>query len=400
MPLPRICVLCVIPQLGGAEISLLELVTRLRGQFEFHLIVPAEGSLKQTAEEAGAKVWLLPWPTALSRAGETAANGGALRLLRAAPGLGSFAVRLARLLEEINPAVFITNSIKAHLAGALARRPAKVPLVWYMRDGLEDRRVSRKLLALLASRCDLALCISQYVAGQVRQHVSQSLPATVVYNIVDLDRFQPGKSGPADLAKRSDEIWFGIVGPITPLKGHDIFLDAAEKVGRRLPKARFVVVGNNPYATQAGSDYEARLLRRVETSSLRDRVRFLGFRQDVPNVLSCLDVLVQPNRGPEGLGRSVLEAMACGVPVVAVSHWGPGELIRNGETGLLFPPLDSGALAAHMFTLGGDLALRKVLGQRAHAWIHQHLIPETLAGQFQAVLSGVLSPRQSEASLA
>jgi glycosyltransferase involved in cell wall biosynthesis len=397
MPLPKVCVLCVIPHLGGAEISLLELVARLQDRFEFHLIVPANGPLQERAEQSGAKVWLLPWPDAVSRTGETTVRSGAGQLLRSLPGLRSFTRRLERLLEEIGPSVLITNAVKAHIIGAIARRRRDVPLVWYMRDGLEQRVVSRKLLALLSRRCDLAVCISQYVAGQVRRYVSASVPAAVVYNIVDLDCFMPGLAAPVDLPKTSGEIWFGTIGAITPLKGLDIFLDAAQRVSRHLPNARFVIVGMNPYLTQAGSDYEAQLRHRVETSSLRDRVKFLGFRKDIASVLGQLDVLVQPNRGPEGLGRSVLEAMASGVPVVAVNQWGPAELIQSGETGLLFPPLDTAALAAHMLTLGTDIPLRTNLGQCARAWIHQSLVPETLARQFQAVLSGVISPRQNEA---
>jgi len=397
MPLPKVCVLCVIPELGGAEISLMELVSRLRHCFEFHLIVPGKGPLQERAEQSGAKVWLLPWPHSIYRTGESSAASAAVRLLCALPSVRSFTRQLETLLEEIGPSVLITNAVKAHIIGALARRARHVPLVWYMRDGLEQRAISRKLLALLSRRCNLAVCISQYVAGQVRRYVSATLSVAVVYNIVDLNSFAPGIAAPPDLQKHPGEIWFGTIGAITPLKGLDIFLDAAQSVSRHLPNARFVIVGMNPYATQAGSDYEARLRHRVENSSLRDCVKFLGFRKDVANVLSRLDVLVQPNRGPEGLGRSVLEAMACGVPVVAVNQWGPAELIQSGETGLLFPPLDSAALAAHMLTLGTDIPLRANLGQRARVWIHQYLVPETLARQFQAVLSGVISPRRNEA---
>ncbi len=92
--------------------------------------------------------------------------------------------------------------------------------------------------------------------------------------------------------------------------------------------------------------------RGCQNSLLRDRVKFVGFRNDVPGILSQLDILVQSNRGPEGLGRSVLEAMACGVPVIAVNKWGPAELIQNGQTGLLFAPLDTKQLASHMLRLG------------------------------------------------
>jgi glycosyltransferase involved in cell wall biosynthesis len=394
---PKIAVLCAIPDLGGAEISLLELVARLGDRYEFHLMVPAEGALKSRAEQAGARVRILPWPAALMRTGETSRRPSAAQLLRSAFSIKPFVRQLSTMLRDIQPSAFITNASKAHILGALASRPKGVPLIWYMRDGLEHRPFSRKLLSLLSRRCDFTICISHYVADQVRRHVSNALPTNIVYNIIDLNAFHPGSPAPADLSKGKDEIWFGIIGPITPLKGHDIFLDAAEKVAKRLSNAVFVIVGMNPYATQAGTEYEDHLRRRVASSSIRDRVKFLGYRKDIPNVLSRLDALVQPNRGPEGLGRSVLEAMACGVPVVTVNRWGPAEVVQDGRSGLLFPPLDSNALAARMIALGEDLSLRASLGRNAHEWIRQNIVPIDLAGHFDRILKDSIASSMKEA---
>jgi glycosyltransferase involved in cell wall biosynthesis len=359
--------------------------------------VPGEGPLKQSAEAARARVWVLPWPEAIAGMGETARRPSPARMLRSAASLRSFAGRLSELLDEIRPSVFITNAAKAHIIGSLVRKK-RVPLIWYMRDGLEDRVLSRRLLALLSWRCDLTVCISRYVAAQFREYVSASVPANVIYNIVDLSRFCPGLLPPADLHKQPDEIWYGMVGAITPLKGHDIFLDAAEIVLRALPNSTFAIVGNNPYVTEAGFLYEQQLRHRVRNSSLRDRVKFVGFRNDVPAILAQLDVLVQPNRGPEGLGRSVLEAMACGVPVIAVNKWGPAELIQDGQTGLLFPPLDTEQLATHMLMLGRNGSLRKTMGKRGYDWIQQNLVSKELAGKFDRMLSGAIASQQQEAA--
>ena len=374
---------------------MLELVAHLRGSYEFHLIVPGQGPLKERAELAGAKVWLLPWPDSLATAGETARRPNTQQMLRFATSLRSFARQVSRQLDEIGPSVFVTNSAKAHVIGALTRKRKNVPLLWYLRDGLEDRVFSRKLMALLSRRCDLTVCISRYVAAQFRHYVSKSVPAMVLYNIVDLERFHPGVLPPADIRKKPDEIWFGVVGAITPLKGHDIFLDAAESVLQQLPNAIFAIVGNNPYVTEAGSLYEEHLRQRVSNSPLlRDRVKFVGFRNDVPNVLSHVDILVQPNRGPEGLGRSVLEAMACAVPVIAVNKWGPAELIKDGQSGLLFAPLNAGQLADHMLTLGRDGSLRRTMGKRGHDWIQQNLVSKELAGKFDRILANAIVSQQ------
>ena len=132
--------LCGISGLGGAEISLLELVARLRDSYEFHLIVPGEGLLKESAEQAGATVWVLAWPDAIAGAGETARRPSAARMMRSAMCLGAFARRLSRVLDEIRPSAVVTNAAKAHVIGSLARKRKHVPLIWYMRDGLKIAR--------------------------------------------------------------------------------------------------------------------------------------------------------------------------------------------------------------------------------------------------------------------
>jgi glycosyltransferase involved in cell wall biosynthesis len=390
MQLPRIAILCAIPGLGGAEISLLELVGRLREFYEFHFIVPDAGPLQTQAERLGATVWLLHWPESIASLGETAARPGIPQLLRSAHCMRPFAQRLSSLLYRISPSLFVTNSIKAHILGAMAKRPKDVPMVWYIRDGLEQRSWSRSCLALLSSRCDLALCISRYVESQVRHYVSANIRTEILYNIVDLDRFQPSIPPAPDLHKNPEEIWYGMVGPITPLKGQDLFLTAAEKVAHELPNASFVIAGKNPYLTQAASGYEFSLRCRAASATLQGRVKFLGFRDDVPGVLAALDVLVQPNRGPEGLGRSVLEAMACGVPVVAVDKWGPSELVEHCVSGLLFIPLDTDTLASHLITLGKSPSWRKSMGEHGRCWIRKNLLPGKLINRFVEIVDRLI----------
>ena len=111
----------------------------------------------------------------------------------------------------------------------------------------------------------------------------------------------------------------------------------------------------------------------------------------MPGIFSQLDVLVQPNRGPEGLGRSVLEAMACGVPVIAVDKWGPAELIQDGQSGLLFRPLDAVGLAAHMLRLGSSGPLREMMGKRGLEWIQQNLVSKELAMKFDRILASAMA---------
>jgi glycosyltransferase involved in cell wall biosynthesis len=210
-----------------------------------------------------------------------------------------------------------------------------------------------------------------------------------VWNIVDPVRLRPGLRLPADLRKPAGTLWLGVVGALTPLKGQDVFLDAAAHVAARVPEARFLVVGGEPYRTEARLGYAATLGERVRALGLAGRVDFLGERDDAPAVIANLDVLVQPSRGPEGLGRTILEAMACAVPVVAVDRWGPREIVAHGETGLLVPPNDAAALADAMARLAGDVALRARLGEAARQWMVAHGEPMRLARAFRDALVAI-----------
>jgi glycosyltransferase involved in cell wall biosynthesis len=380
---PRIAVLETTAHVGGAQISLLELVRRLKGDPQVTLILPEDGPLHARAIEAGAEVRILTWPQKLMGAGE---GGGVGRAAFAGLALPGLARRLAGLLDEIGADVLVTNGIKAHVLGAAAQLRSRRPLFWYMRDGLEARRLSRWFLLVCARRCTGAIAISRYVEREARKILTAKVPVRVVYNIVDFERFGPAGAGSGDLHKERGEIWFGVVGSLTPLKGQDIFLEAAAEVAKALPQARFVIVGSNFYRTQAASTFEQELRRSAQRPELANRVRFLGQRDDIAGVLALLDVLVQPNRGPEGLGRAVLEAMACGVPVIAVDRWGPAELIEDGRTGLLTPHLDARALAERMIALGRDSGRRAQLAAAASIWVRETLEPERLVCAFRDFL--------------
>lgn len=386
----RIGVLEPIAHAGGAEISMLELVRSLGGDPQFVVILPEDGPLRAKALAAGAEVRILKWPARVMRAGERAGSSRLQKWLRAAlaltamPGL---ARRLAVLLDDIGADLLLTNGIKAHVLGAIAQLDSKRPLIWYLRDGLEGRTMSALALRVASVRCHGAIAISRYVEKESRHILSSSTPVNVIYNLVDFARFHQDAAPAGDLVKADGEIWFGIVGAVTPLKGQDLFLEAAAIVAERLPQARFLIIGGNFYRTELSTDFDRRLQALAAGPSLQGRVRFLGPREDIPAILRRLDVLVQPNRLPEALGRSILEAMACGVPVIAADRWGPAELIQDGRTGLLSPVLDVQALVNNMLLLGENAARRAAIGAAAEIWVRNELDPEKILGRARTFFS-------------
>jgi glycosyltransferase involved in cell wall biosynthesis len=140
------------------------------------------------------------------------------------------------------------------------------------------------------------------------------------------------------------------------MKGQDVFIRAAAGLARRFDDLFFVLVGDGDNRR----DYETL----VEQLGLRDRVLFLGWRRDVPNVLANLDVVVLPTVNDfEGTPLAVIEALAANKPVVATDVGGVSEVIRDGETGRLIPIKDPAAIVAAVGSLLDDPRRAQVMSQ-------------------------------------
>ncbi len=157
----------------------------------------------------------------------------------------------------------------------------------------------------------------------------------------------------------------GVFGRLAGWKGQNIFLTALASV----PDAKGVIVGD---ALFGEDEYAAALYRQVETSGLTDRVKFLGFRRDVPALMSAMDIIVHSSVAPEPFGRVVVEGMMAGRPVVASAAGGVLEIIEDERSGFLYEPGNAKALAAVMLRVMAEPELAFAVAQagRQHARLH------------------------------
>jgi glycosyltransferase involved in cell wall biosynthesis/peptidoglycan/xylan/chitin deacetylase (PgdA/CDA1 family) len=173
------------------------------------------------------------------------------------------------------------------------------------------------------------------VSDALRQHlISQGFRTnriTVVRNGVDPERFRPGDRIEArrEFGLDPDQTVFAVVGRIARRKGLEMLMEVFAEVFKRLPGARLLVAGTGPL--------EPTVRAQVKELQLDDAVRFVGFRTDVRPVFAAADCLVMPSE-TEGLGLSLLEAMASGRPAIVTDSGGPREVVRDTETGILIPP--------------------------------------------------------------
>lgn len=169
-------------------------------------------------------------------------------------------------------------------------------------------------------------------------------------------------------------------------KGHDTFLAAAAIVAAEAPRARFLLAGHR-------TDGE-RMRQMIEREGLTGRVVQAGYRTDVPEIIAALDVSVNAPRAGEGLSGAVRESLAVGRPVVATDVGGNREIVRDGETGILVPPDDPGALARAVLSLIRDPEGGRKLAEAGARFVRENLTVERMVEATERLYDQILTERR------
>ena len=377
----RVLVVSTSPQVWGAERSLLGLAPLLEEQGVRLALASPPGRLSEawSALDLPHVEFAVPGRTGLRATG--GGRPGVRELAREVASTGRSARRLAQLAREVD--VVHSNSLWGHLdcavAGRIARRPVVLELHDLVRPGL-GRIVLRMAVRLASS----AMAVSQAVADTVGPDLDC---LRVIPQAVDPERFHPGPpdaSWRARLSSQPDEPIVGVVGRVDPEKGIRTVVQAMTMLVGPARCSHLAVVGA---PSLDDGTYEAQL-REEASTLLGDRSRFVGPVTEVPAVLRSLDVLVNASTS-EPFGLSVLEAQACGVPVIGTDAGGIPEFVTDGETGLLVAPGRADALAAGLNRMLGAPELRQELATAArHGVVARHTLAaraEAVAGMYRAL---------------
>jgi glycosyltransferase involved in cell wall biosynthesis len=375
-------------RMSGAEYSLLELAGGLAGELECELACP-EGPLASEALRRGLAVHRIR------------GTDGSLRLHprhtpAALADIARAAGEIRRLARGRRVDLVHANSIRAGLAAGPGRlRPstaplgrvrsttAAPPLVTHVRDCLPAGRVSESTKGLLGRLSTVLIANSRYTRERGVAPAAQGR-TEVVYSPVDLDRFDPERldrerfdpeAARCALGLDPRAPVLGVVAQVTPWKGQ---LDAVRALGQldgSHDDATLLLVGS-PKFTSAATRYDnvaylAEIRREIAALGLGRRVRLLGEREDVPEVMRALDVLLVPS-WEEPCGRSVLEGMAMGVPVLATARGGPAEIVRDGRDGRVLAPRDPRGWARVVAELLGNPAGTAAMGASARVRAREH----------------------------
>jgi glycosyltransferase involved in cell wall biosynthesis len=326
---------------GGAERMLLDLAQHVGPDWQ-----PVVGVMKSG--------WL--------RANATAA--GIPCVMLQGDGLGDVGV-LGSLVEAIaahDVAVIHAHEFYMALVGAAGSLATGVPLVVTVhgKHYYPDRRRRQAIYRLIARQAATLVTVSQDLRRFFCQTTRTPLDRVgVIYNGIAL-RSPAERSrnlGLLDAARipRSARI-VGAVGNLYPVKGHLDLIRAARTIVARRPETHLIILGR-------GAEHDT-LLAEASALGIADRVHLLGYREDVAQWLTVMDVFAMPSRS-EGLPLSLLEAMGTGLPAVVTGVGGMVEVVRDGETGFVVPTGDVEELADRIAFLLGDPARTATMGAAA-----------------------------------
>lgn len=274
---------------------------------------------------------------------------------------------LFSLLRRWRPDIVHTHMAKAGFVGRLAAWLAGVPVIVHsyhgtVLSGYFDPMRSAAFSFLERSVGSLTTAVVVPSARLRNELAARRItsPARMVEIPVgiDLEPFRGARAGTlrAELGLGPDDPLVGVVARLVPIKGVDVFLDAAALVAANRADVTFVVAGDG--------ELHASLVARAERLGIGARVCWLGWRADVASVYADLDIVVMSSWN-EGVPVSLIEALATGRPVVATSVGGVPDVLADGENGVLVPPGDAAAIAAWVTSLLDDRARAATLGQRA-----------------------------------
>lgn len=382
---------------AGAEVvveNFLQSLSQRTTGIEIHLIAPVDQPLYEVAKSLGFITHKWSFPRYLS----TSVEINNRRFFNPVATFVDFllvfyqAFMLRRLLRKEKISVIYSGSMMAHILCSFVGIFTATKVVCHIQDIVSPkllRGIGRSFLrALLRAGADSVVVPTHAVAEPL-------LPNERVEVIplgLDLQRFSPEipSSFRSELQVPPDVMLVGAVGRLTYWKGQHVLLDAVEHLGAPGAKARIVIVGD---ALTNDGTYRDQLHSYVRTQGLDDQVTFTGFRKDVANILRALDVVVVPSVMPDPSPLAVLEAMACGKPVLGSRIGGIPELIVQGETGLLFESGDAQQLAECILTLLRDPGMRDEYGKAGRKRIEERYTLEQFTANLSAIFLSLASSK-------
>jgi len=317
-------------KLGGAELCLIDIAKPYRNHSLVGLF--ADGDFRNLLQQNQIPVEVLTTQAIQVRKQSS--------LLQAVGSLGQLVPliqRVVRIAAEYD--LIYANTQKALVVGAIASFFTRRPLVYHLHDILSPEHFSQTNLQVaitLANRAaSLVIANSQASKEAFLQAGGRAEIVEVVYNGFEVKNYQSCAADTKQLREHlggERQYLIGHFSRLAPWKGQHILIAALTQCP---PNVTAMFVGDALFGEQ---DYVQELHRQVRTLGLENRVKFLGFRTDIPQLMAACDLVAHTSIAPEPFGRVIVEGMLCGRPVVVAKAGGAVELVEHGMSGFLVTP--------------------------------------------------------------
>ena len=358
----------------------------VRDGAEVIVAAPQEGAALAALRTLGADGVVLPPPPSLAKYGGGVLRSGVLGGVRSAIDLLRYNLQVASFLRSRRIDVVYANCVRAAMSCGLGARLSGTPLLLYVKGALANPLIDR--LSLLLAHKVLFFCAANRDDRYPR--MIRLIRRKVGILKIGLD---PGTVRAAaarghtglrsELGLDEGTINTAVIGQLYPPKGQHFAIEALAVLRREIPNLRLYLLGDE--VIKEHREYRNELDDLITRLGVGDAVRFTGWRTDVLDVVSQMDIIIHPSLA-EGFGRAVLESMALGRPVIASRVGGLREAIRDGENGCLVAPGDVDAIISRWRQLAADPKLRARLGQAATATVMADYLMADKAREFSAAL--------------
>lgn len=348
---------------GGAPLALLETIRRMdRDCFDIHLVV---GQTEDGARDLDVSMMQFDLPII-----EVPSMRRSVHPVRDLIAL----YQLVRLISTGNYDLVHTHTSKAGLLGRIAASICGVTAIVHASHGT----ILQGYFSPFVTQCfalleRFAASLSDRIVCLTREEIGQYLDAgigskeqyTNIFNGIDLKAFESRQVDRASLRVQfgyaPDDVVCITAGRLVPVKGQSDLLEAFARARASAPALKLLIIGDG--------ELRDALDHQVNTLGIADHVLFLGWRDDVPELLDAGDIFVLTSLN-EGLGLVLIEAMAKRLPVIATAVGGVPEVVDHGVTGELVPAQAPEAIATALVSLGSDEAKRHDMGERGYARAH------------------------------
>ncbi len=354
--------------MGGAPRSLINLTSGLdKSRFRPIAIIGAEGRLAEELKKNGVCVKVV--------------RMGMWRKGKSWFHIPFSLKRIHQIMIEEKTDLVHSNTLWDNPYGTLYAK--NIPTICHLRSDVREDMVGKYFL----NRTDRLITISNYLRNSLPSSVRGK--SITIYNGIDTGLFHPDID--SDAVRRKFGIapevpLVGMISRLDPLKGQETLINAAPLILKILPQTKFLLVGEESHKI---AGYGEKLKNLAREMGVLDSFIFAGYQEDIPRITAACDLAVLPSH-TEGFGRSLQEAMALKVPVIATRIGGIVELVRDGENGYLMDPDDYQTLAERAIRILGDKTMGRKMGKTGYRLIQEEFTMNRHIEKIQELYSSMI----------